>query len=476
MSKGGGGGNQDVTQTTEPWSGAQPYLLDMYKQASNLYNQGGPAYYPESTVTPFSPQSQLGMGMMEKLALGGSQYQQPLDQLYAQLMKGSANNPGLNYLQGFSNATVNPRQIKRAQVGFAPQVQVGNGLTDPTRQALNQTQAGAYLNSNPYLDQTYNRASNAVTRQFNESVLPGVNSTFSLAGRTGSGVHQNAVNQASEQLGTTLSDLGNQVYGGNYQQERDRMLQASNALGGFDTQAQGYGLQASSQNAQNALSRNINQANLAQDASRFNATNDMNAQQFNQGFRLDMGNALNGMYQQGINNQVSGASLGQNMMGNEWDNISRLMGVGGMVEDKAGQYLQDNKNRFDYYQQRPYQNMNQLTSWISGNPASNLQSSNSNYDQNDGSAFGNFAGNALMAAIPYIFSDINLKSGVKFEKEVNGFNWYSWTWNDNARRLGLSGDAQGVIAQEVERTRPDLVVIKDGYKAVNYAGVLYGIA
>jgi len=303
-----------------------------------------------------------------------------------------------------------------------------------------------------------------------------VNSTFSLAGRTGSGVHQNAVNQASEQLGTTLSDLGNQVYGGNYQQERDRMMQAANSLGSFDTQAQGYGLQASSQNAQNALNRNINQANLAQDARRFNATNDMNAQQFNQGFRLDMGNALNSMFNQRVENQLAGANLGQNMMNNEWDNIGRMMGIGGMVENKAGEYLQDNQNRFDYYQQLPYQNMNQLASWISGNPASNLQSSNSNYDQNDGSAFGDFAGNALTAVLPYLFSDVTLKSNVQSKGAINGFNWYTWTWNDKAKTLGLSGDAEGVIAQEVEKTRPDLVVMKDGFRAVNYAGVLYGVA
>lgn len=442
MSK-GGGGNQDVTQTTEPWSGAQPYLLALYDQASKLYNQGGPSFYPESTVIPFSPQSQLGMSMMENLALGGSQYQQPLDRLYRQLASGKQKNPALKYLNSLKGSKVN-----------APRVKVGQGLSDLTRQTYNDTMSGNYLNANPYLDATFNRASDAVTRQWNESVLPGVNSTFSLAGRTGSGVHQNSVNQASEQLGDTLSGLANQIYGGNYQQERGRMMEAADAIGGYDTTAQGYGLEASSENAANSLA----------------------GQQFNKNFKMNLGNSLSNMYQQGINNQLAGAGLGQSMMNNEWDNIARLMGVGGMVEDKAGQYLQDNRNRFDYYQQLPYQNMNQLTSWISGNPASDGTTTNSNYDQNDGSAFGDFAGNALMAAIPYIFSDINLKSDVYRKGAVNGFNWYTWTWNEKANALGLSGDAEGVIAQEVEKTRPDLVVMKDGYKAVNYAGVLYGIA
>ncbi len=362
----GKGDTGDKTVTNEPWSGLQPSVLAALNQAARLYNMGGPSYYPGSTVIPFSPQSQLGMGMMENLALGGSQYQQPLDRLYRQLAGGKQKNPALNYLNSLKGSKVN-----------APRVKVGQGLSDLTRQTYNDTMSGNYLNANPYLDATFNRASDAVTRQWNESVLPGVNSTFSLAGRTGSGVHQNSVNQASEQLGDTLSGLANQIYGGNYQQERGRMMEAADAIGGYDTTAQGYGLEASSQNAANSLA----------------------GQQFNRNFKMNLGNSLNNMYQQGIGNQLAGAGLGQNMMNNEWANIGRLMGVGGMVEDKAGQYLQDNMNRFNYYQNLPYQNFNQYVSNLGGIPGSGFTNSYQDTDLNQGSAYADWIGNNIRSLI-----------------------------------------------------------------------------
>ena len=71
-----------------------------------------------------------------------------------------------------------------------------------------------------------------------------------------------------------------------------------------------------------------------------------------------------------------------------------------------------------------------------------------------------------------LFSDERLKDNVKRIGKVNGHNWYSWTWNNIAESLGLSGDSQGVIAQEVEQYAPHLIGERDGYKTVNYAGIM----
>lgn len=523
MSK-GGGGKQDVTQTSEPWAGLQPYILAMLDKAVGISNSGGPQYYPDSQVVPFSPQSQLGMEMLQNRILQGSPYQDAAGQFALNTLNGTNQNPALSYLQGLQNTSVTPQSINPAlmnaasvrdvrnmdpaQIAQNRQVRVGDGLTGLTRKTFNQTMRGNYLNNNPYLDQTFDRASDAVTRQWNQSVLPGVNSTFSLAGRTGSGAHQNAVNQASEQLGDTLSDLGNQIYGQNYQQERDRQMQAANSLGGFDTTEQGYGLQASSANASNALNRNLNQANLIQDARRFNvgfdqnramtdagfqqgasqfnagqrqdtrefnANNNMNAQQFNQNFGLNLGNAMGNAFQQNFGNQLAASNLGMSLGEQDFMDINRMLGLGGMVEGKANEYLGDQVNRWNYQQGAPERNLNWLAGLIAGNPAANAAGTQTkNYDQNDGSAFGNFVQDALM--MYFMSSDVRLKSNITPKGTVNGFNWYAWTWNDKAQELGLSGEAEGVIAQEIEKTRPDLVVMKDGYKAVNMLGVLYGTA
>lgn len=79
---------------------------------------------------------------------------------------------------------------------------------------------GSYLNSNPYLDATFNRAAGAVTNQ--------VQSNFGLAGRNVRG--PDAQGLATDKY----SDLANLIYGGNYQAERDRqqqILPMTNQLG-----------------------------------------------------------------------------------------------------------------------------------------------------------------------------------------------------------------------------------------------------
>lgn len=79
---------------------------------------------------------------------------------------------------------------------------------------------GSYLNSNPYLDATFNRAAGAVTNQ--------VQSNFGLAGRNPRG--PDAAGLATDKY----SELATQIYGQNYQDERNRqqqILPMTNQLG-----------------------------------------------------------------------------------------------------------------------------------------------------------------------------------------------------------------------------------------------------
>ncbi|MCE9571720.1 MAG: tail fiber domain-containing protein [Deltaproteobacteria bacterium] len=50
----------------------------------------------------------------------------------------------------------------------------------------------------------------------------------------------------------------------------------------------------------------------------------------------------------------------------------------------------------------------------------------------------------------------------------------TWTWNDASTALGKTAGAPdaGVIAQEVERVFPELVLVKDGYRHVNYTALI----
>jgi hypothetical protein len=69
-------------------------------------------------------------------------------------------------------------------------------------------------------------------------------------------------------------------------------------------------------------------------------------------------------------------------------------------------------------------------------------------------------------------SDVRLKQNViPTGNKVGGFNEYNWEWNDTAKSLNLDGyPTVGVLAQEVMKSRPDLVVFDEsiGFYKVNY--------
>src|SRR6185295_8748952 len=62
------------------------------------------------------------------------------------------------------------------------------------------------------------------------AVLPAINSRFALAGQAGSGNYAGAFAQANNGLSRSLGELGNSIYGGNFQAERDRQQSAAPIL------------------------------------------------------------------------------------------------------------------------------------------------------------------------------------------------------------------------------------------------------
>ena len=206
------------TSSSAPWAGVAPYLTFGFDQARQIYDTGGTQYYPHPTYTPFSPQTEQALKLTEGRALSGSP---------------------LNF---------------------------------GARDMLTNTLQGDYLNSNPYLDQTFDKAADRVTRN--------ISGVFSKGGRYGSGIHQDI-------LGENLSDLATNIYGGNYQQERGRQMQAS--------------------------------------------------------------------------------ALAPTIANTDYYDINQLGNVGGIVEAKADEQLQDQINRYDFQQNAPERNLENYMRFISGN-------------------------------------------------------------------------------------------------------------
>jgi len=90
-------------------------------------------------------------------------------------------------------------------------IQQGAGL-------LGRTMNGDFLNSNPYLDQTFNQAASSVGNN--------IASRFAGSGRFGSGAMYNSLNSG-------MNNLANDIYGGNYQMERNRQMQAAQMAPSF---------------------------------------------------------------------------------------------------------------------------------------------------------------------------------------------------------------------------------------------------
>jgi hypothetical protein len=108
----------------------------------------------------------------------------------------------------------------------------GNYVAPVTQSAIDYTKnvlGGGFMGSNPYLDATFNKAAGAVTNQ--------VQSNFGLSGRNPRGI--DAAGFAQE----GYNDLANQIYGGNYQAERQRQQQLvpyAGQLGAYTNPGTGF--------------------------------------------------------------------------------------------------------------------------------------------------------------------------------------------------------------------------------------------
>jgi len=248
-----GGGSKSTTTTNNPPAYLEPYLRDAAKLAQNsFYGRGGfqaPEYYPGSTVTPFSPETQQALQLQSERSMAGS----PL--------VGSAQNALQSTLQGINN---------------------------PADAYLNQTARGDYLTGGTGFDAALQAATN--------KILPQVGSAFGGAGRLHSGLAQTA---ASGAIGDAFANL--------YGQERANQLSAQNMLG------------------QNYLG--------------------------------------------GLTAQNQAAALSPTLANQDYYDIGQLANVGTQKESLSQQQLQDQINRYNFYQNRPYQMLQNYSGLLQGTPA-----------------------------------------------------------------------------------------------------------
>jgi len=219
MGSGGGPGNTTVTNQVALPAWAQPYAKEFLGDVGSYVKQGLSSGYPF-----------------------------PAEQLY-----------------GFT-----PDQQTGMNLGSQAAMQTSSSLLNPTLSNVAATQSGAYLmpQTNPYLEATYNAAAAPVAQQFRDATEPGIQAEFAQAGSFGGSAQNQTEEIAQQNLGNTLQNLATNIYGGNYEQERQNQIgqqalvpgleNASFApanelmnIGGVQQQFGQEGLNTSLQNAEN---------------------------------------------------------------------------------------------------------------------------------------------------------------------------------------------------------------------------------
>lgn len=195
---GGGGGttSTNTIQKSDPWGPLQPYLTGAPAVSATPGTQG----HYEGGQSLFGPTGPRGIKSPSVFVPGtpGTAASPAMTGLLPEIQNWYDSQNGVNKMSPESQQAI-AMTVARANQGTP-----GMGL-------YNQTLNGDFLNNNPYIDATFNRAADQVQSR--------VASQFAGAGRYGSGANQQV-------MGQNLNDLATQIYGGNYNQERARQQEA----------------------------------------------------------------------------------------------------------------------------------------------------------------------------------------------------------------------------------------------------------
>lgn len=166
------GSSTTVKNVTDPWSGIQPFLKSGYQDAQNIYKGGAPGYYSGELIAPQSANTQTALQNLGQRGAAGS-------------------------------------DITRAAQG-----------------QLQDTLNGTYLNGEtPGFQGALNAATRPIIDNYTKTIMPGLDSNFSSAGRYGSGAHAMAEGDAATGLSNALGDTTSRMVYQNYGDERNRQIQ-----------------------------------------------------------------------------------------------------------------------------------------------------------------------------------------------------------------------------------------------------------
>jgi hypothetical protein len=152
--------------------------------------------------------------------------------------------------------------------------------------------------------------------------------------------------------------------------------------------------------------------------------------------------------------------------------VNQNLSQQGMLQQALQQQLIDAaKAQFQGYQQAPYSSIGLLSQALGAAPIPQNQTTQKQLGMMDYMS--------MAAGMAGMFnSDARLKTNINQVGNLpNGLGLYTWDWTEDAVEKGLSNNMTlGVIAQEVEKVMPEMVITTpSGYKAVNYGELYKGL-
>lgn len=349
----GGSGSGRTTQVSEPWGGAQPYLLDQFQRAQQVSNQQ-PSYFNGPLTVGALPSEQAAFNQQNSYnqsvfggqpnlnygAVTGSVGDTLTGQTGLGSMAGTLAPNATNLLTSGFNG---PSQVSGGfnAADYAPQFGKAGGLdaTGAYQSALSGTPDYSAVDANA------NAANQKIVQQFNEQVMPSLNERATFTNNMTGGIK--SLNSVLPKMGEQMqSNILNAREG-----ERQRALQAQQQAAAQVSQGgmQGFGL-------------GLDQANL-----NFNqASTNANLSDRYRADLLNYGSLAGQLSGQAGSQALTAAGLSPSIydLGNQQNtaNFQQAAWQRGLAEDQ----LAAEQDRFNYLRDQPMNNLSWYGSMLNG--------------------------------------------------------------------------------------------------------------
>ena len=300
-------------------------------------------------------------------------------------------------------------------------------------QYLTDTASGKMLAGNPYVED--------IVKKGQDEAGTGVNQMFAAGGRYGGGANQGT-------LADSYQNVGNQFRGAQYDAERNRQLQAANAISGEQGQRGQLGLGAAQGmgNIQSGAASGL--GGLGQNAMQ----NWMGSQQ-----------AAAGLQNQGIQNQFGAMGQLGNVQANKMFDAQQQAGVGEATTAASQAQINDLINQWTSGDMEDWSRLGGLLSAGTGSAGSyGTQTGSQTSSSQPG--WGSILGGVLSLVG---MSDRRTKTDIEpLNATLAGVPLYQYRY-----RIDPTTSHIGVMADEAKELHPDAVIEINGYDFVDY-GVL----